>query len=230
MRSTLPLVKIKIAARKSPLSIAQVKEFCSLFPADVKLEAVYTDTYGDNDRKTSLRTLGKTDFFTREVDELVLSNVCDFAVHSAKDLPDPLPDQLALIALTKGVDSRDALVLREGETLDTLPKDAVIATSSERRIEAVKQLKNGFQYIDLRGTIEERLHLLTERKADGVVVAEAALIRLNLTHLNRLYLPGPTTAGQGQLAIVGRKERKQLLEKLFLCLDQRNQFEFFTQA
>jgi hydroxymethylbilane synthase len=210
--------------------MAQVEELCSFLPGDLEVETVYTDTYGDKDRKTSLRTLGKTDFFTREVDELVLSNVCDIAVHSAKDLPDPLPNQLALIALTKGVDSRDVLVLRDGESLDTLSEGAVIATSSERRAEAVKELREDFRFIDLRGTIGERLQLLAEKKADGIVVAEAALIRLKLTHLNRIYLPGSTTTGQGRLAIVGKRERKQILEKLFLCLDQGNQFEFFTQA
>lgn len=229
MQSISPLVRFRAAARQSPLSIAQVEELRSFFPPWIELEPVYTETYGDIDRETSLRNLGKTDFFTREVDQLVLSKACDFAVHSAKDLPDPLPDQLSLIVLTRGIDSRDVLVLREGETLETLPKDAVIATSSERRAAAVTSLRAGFQFIDLRGTIGERLRLLEEKKADGVVVAEAALIRLKLTHHNRVYLPGPTTERQGQLAIVARTDRKQSLEKIFLCLDQGKNFEFFTR-
>lgn len=227
MQSISPSVNLKIAARGSPLSIAQVEELQSLIHPLVAFEPVFVETYGDKDRETSLRSLGKTDFFTREVDALVLGGHCDISVHSAKDLPDPLPDQLSLIALTKGVDARDALVLREGESVESLPAGAVIATSSERRIDAVNALRSGFSFIDLRGTIGERLQLLQDGSADGVVVAEAALIRLKLTHLNRVYLPGATVPGQGKLAIVGRADRKYLLEKLFTCLDREKQFEFF---
>lgn len=220
-------VSLKVAARNSPLSIAQVEEFKQLIHPWGQLEAVFVETYGDKDRTTSLRTLGKTDFFTKEVDELVLSGICDIAVHSAKDLPETLSEGLSLFATTIGIDSRDALVMREGGTLEKLPPGAVIATSSERRMDAVMELRSDLSFIDLRGTIGERLRLLEEGKADGVVVAEAALIRLKLTHLNRVYLPGPTTQGQGQLAIVGRTDRKHLLEKLLLCLDQRKRLASF---
>jgi hydroxymethylbilane synthase len=227
MQSISPSVSLKVAARGSPLSVAQVEELQSLIHPFVAFEKVFVDTYGDKDRTTSLRTLGKTDFFTREVDALVLSGKCDVSVHSAKDLPEVIPENLSLIAVTRGVDSRDVLVLREGESLESLPEGAVIATSSERRIDAVKALREGFRYIDLRGTIGERLQLLQEGVADGVVVAEAALIRLKLTHLNRVYLPGTTVEGQGRLAIVGKSDKKYYLEKLFSCLDREKQFEFF---
>lgn len=120
---------------------------------------------------------------------MLLSKTIRLAIHSAKDLPDPLPEGLALALVTKGVDPRDSLVFREGDSLSTLPSGAVIATSSSRREEVVRQLRGDLVFIDLRGDIEERLAKLTDG-ADGVVVAEAALIRLKLTHLNRLILPG----------------------------------------
>lgn len=207
-----------------------MEEFRGFLSSEVELLPTFVETYGDLDRKTSLRMLGKTDFFTREVDEQVLSGHCDLAVHSAKDLPDELPEHLSLIAMTKGLDSRDALVLRQGDTLEALSSNAVIATSSERRAEAVGLLRQDFRFMDLRGTIEERLHLLDTGQADGVVVAEAALIRLRLTHLNRIYLPGSTVEGQGQLAVVGGTERKKALEKVLICHSQRSQLVFFTQA
>lgn len=207
--------------------MAQVEELGTLMHSTITFETTYVETYGDKDRETSLRSLGKTDFFTREVDDLVLSGVCDVSVHSAKDLPEIFPEHLSLIGFTRGVDSRDALVLREGDTLESLRPGSVIATSSERRIAAVKELRSDFEFIDLRGTIGERIQLLDTGVADGVVVAEAALIRLKLTHLNRVYLPGPTVEGQGKLAIIGRTDRKHLLEKLFTCLDREKQFEFF---
>ncbi len=79
-------------------------------------------------------------------------------------------------------------MLRQGISLQDLPAGAIIATSSERRELAVAKLRADLKFIDLRGTIEQRLSLLEAGKADGIVVAEAALIRLRLTHLNRVRL------------------------------------------
>ncbi len=161
----------------------------------------WVQTIGDRDRTTSLRTLDKTDFFTRELDQLLLAGAIDAAIHSAKDLPEPLPQGLTLAALTKGLDPRDSLVLREGETLQP---NSLIATSSLRREETVRALCPTARFIDLRGTIHERLAKLHKKEADGVVLAECALIRLKLTHLNRIPLPGETAPLQGRLAIIVR--------------------------
>lgn len=219
MRSS---VKIKVGARSSNLSRAQVAEVLALIQEvhpEVEFDPVFLLSHGDKDRKTSLRTLDKTDFFTREIDEMLLSGAVQVAIHSAKDLPDPIPRGLALIALTKGVDSSDSLVLRKGESLSTLSEGAVVATSSERREKECLKLRSDFSFIDLRGTIEERLKKLDTKEADGVVVAEAALIRLKLTHLNRVRLPGETVEGQGRLAILAR-EQDDAMKMLFSCLDQ----------
>ena len=228
MPSILPSIKLSVAARSSLLSRAQVKELQGFLGLFVELYPTFLETYGDLDRKTSLQTLGKTDFFTREVDEEVLSGRCDLAIHSAKDLPEKLPVGLSLIAMTKGIDPRDALILRFQETIESLPASAVIATSSERRAQAVRALRDDLTFIDLRGTIQERLELLDKGQADGVVVAEAAIIRLKLTHLTRIYLPGQTTAGQGQLAIVGKTNQKKILETQLSCHDHKNELVFFT--
>ncbi len=214
-------MKLKIGARSSPLSRAQAEEILlemRPFAPDLSFEMVWTLTAGDKDKTTSLRSLGKSDFFTRELDEMLLEGGIDAAIHSAKDLPEPLPPGLQIAALTRGVDPRDALVLRAGESLESLPNSAVIATSSERREEAVSALRQGLRFSDLRGTIAERLAKLEKGEADGVVVAEAALIRLKLTHLNRIYLPGPTVSLQGKLAIVIRSGDARLAE-LFRPID-----------
>ncbi len=184
-------IMLKIGARSSPLSRAQVEEFKLEF--GIECEVVWVKTTGDIDKVTSLRTLDKTDFFTRELDQMLLRGEIDAAVHSAKDLPDPLPRGLWVAALSKGVNSRDSLVIKREPV-------RLVATSSVRREESVRQLYPDCQFVDLRGTIQERL----EKDVDGVVVAEASLIRLNLTHLNRVFLPGETTPGQGKLAIVCR--------------------------
>lgn len=206
-------MKIIAGARSSPLSRAQFEEAAteihSLHP-QITLEPIWVETIGDLDQKTSLRNLDKIDFFTRELDQMLLRGEVRIAIHSAKDLPEPLCKGLSLVALTRGVDPRDSLVFREGETLETLPKGAIIATSSIRREETVKRLRGDLQFIDLRGNINERLKKLQNREADGIVVAEAALIRLKLTHLNRIFLPGDTAPRQGQLAILARSGDEEM--------------------
>lgn len=219
----MQLLSIKIGARGSLLSRAQVVEVLTLIKKwhpHLEFDPIFVDSTGDKDKKTSLRALDKTDFFTKEIDALVLSGQVRAGIHSAKDLPHPLPEGLELIALTEGIDSSDSLVMRKGESLQSLPLNAVVATSSERREECCKQLRSDLTFIDLRGTIGERLQKLDTGEADGVIVAEAALIRLQLTHLNRVKLPGTTAEGQGQLAVIAR-QGDQEMEALFSCLDSR---------
>jgi hydroxymethylbilane synthase len=214
---------VVVGARSSPLSRAQVQEVLEELRKhhpEVDFENIYLETQGDKDRSISLRTLGKTDFFTRELDQLLLQGGCRVAIHSAKDLPDPLPAGSVLAGLTEGIDPADVLVMRDGESLDSLPSGARIATSSQRREDQVKLLRADLLFCDVRGTIAERLALLQQGAADGVVLAEAALIRLGWTHLNRIRLPAETVPFQGQLAILCREDDAQMRE-LFKCLDSR---------
>ncbi len=214
---------ITVAARSSLLSQVQVNEVLKKiqhFLPEVEFDPTWVTTIGDHDQKTSLRDLGKTDFFTKEVDSLLLQELCQIAIHSAKDLPDPLPKGLSVVALTEGLDPSDSLVLRDSQTLDTLPKRAKVASSSLRRIELVKQLRSDLTFVDIRGTIEKRLKKLNDGEIDGVVIAEAALIRLGLTHLNRIRLEGETVPGQGQLAVIARSDNKQM-RLLFSFIDSR---------
>ncbi len=215
---------VLVGARPSPLSKAQVAEVLEelqRYHPHVAFETTYAWSYGDKDRKTSLRSLDKTNFFTKEIDDLVLKGECHIGIHSAKDLPEPLTRGLSMVALTKGVDSSDSLVMGAGESLETLRTGAIVATSSERREMAVRQLRSDLTFCDLRGTILERLEKLETGEADAVVIAEAALIRLNLTHLNRVPLPGDTIPFQGQLAVIARSEDREMAE-LFRCMDSRS--------
>ncbi len=216
-------MKITVGGRESPLSLAQVDEVLHEIRQhhpEISFQLIPVKTIGDKDRTTSLRTLGKTDFFTKEIDNMQLNGKCRLSIHSAKDLPEPLREGLTIVALTKGVDSSDSRVLREGESRHTLPSGAVIAPSSVRREETVKSLRSDLTFIDFRGVIGERLAKLETSEADGVVVAEAALIRLKLTHLNRIRLPGTTTPFQGRLAIIARSDDTEM-HRLFKAIDCR---------
>ena len=192
---------VRVAARASPLSKAQVAEVFS--ELNLSYTPYWVETSGDLDKTSSLKTLEKTDFFTKEVDELVLKGICDISVHSAKDLPDPLPEGLKVIALTKGIDPSDSLVMRPNESFRS---GMTIGLSSQRREETLKRMDPTLKFKDIRGTIEERLRLLDTKEVDGVVVAECAIIRLKLNHLNRLKLEGQTAPLQGRLAILAKSE------------------------
>ncbi|OJU81772.1 MAG: hydroxymethylbilane synthase [Chlamydia sp. 32-24] len=217
------MITISVAARQSELSKRQVNEILTELSQHHAVEFIpnYFLTSGDKDLKTSLRLLDKTNFFTKEIDDIILQGKCRVAIHSAKDLPEPLPEGLAVFAFTKGLDCSDSLVLRENETLDSLPKHAIVATSSARREELVKQYRPDFTFVDIRGTIQQRLEKVMTKEVDGVVIAEAALIRLNLTHLNRIKLKGDTTPMQGRLAVIGQ-EKDEEMKQLFACLHYDN--------
>jgi hydroxymethylbilane synthase len=203
-------IKITVGARESPLSRVQVQEIWEEIKKnhpEITFEVIYVKTTGDLDQKTSLKTLDKTDFFTKEIDEMVLKGECRIGIHSGKDLPDPLPKGLKLIHLSQGVDPADVLILRKGEQLRPGMK---IATSSLRREECVRALQENLTFVDIRGTVGARLEVLERGEVDGVVVAEAALIRLGLTHLHRVKLPGESAPLQGRLACVARENDSEM--------------------
>jgi hydroxymethylbilane synthase len=223
MRSVDSSFKISVAARSSALSKAQVeevyREISQHHPA-VQFHPFFIETTGDRDLTTSLRTLDKTDFFTKEIDAFQLAGGCRISIHSAKDLPEPLTLGLHIAALTQGVDASDALVLRQGESIQDLPLAARIGTSSFRREQNIQALRSDLCCVDIRGSIEQRLSLLDTGRIDGLVVAEAALIRLQLIYRNRIKLMGKTAPMQGRLAVLSCADDEEM-KQLFSCIDDR---------
>ncbi|MBM3192244.1 MAG: hydroxymethylbilane synthase [Chlamydiae bacterium] len=217
------MIEIKVAARDSKLSRMQVQEvlceFKAFYPTAVFLPH-FVKTVGDLDHKMSLLLLGKTDFFTKEVDALVVQGICDVGIHSAKDLPEPLAEGLCLYAITQGVDPSDSLVFQAEQDIHLLPFQARVGISSSRRIEMLRSLRQDLVPVDIRGTIEQRLALVEKGTLEAVIIAEAALIRLGLTFLPRYVFPDKTAPLQGKLAVVGRTDNKHL-KKIFQKLDAR---------
>ncbi|MGH2639615.1 MAG: hydroxymethylbilane synthase [Rhabdochlamydiaceae bacterium] len=210
------LVDISVGARASCLSRAQVDEVYQEIArhfSHIRFHPIWVITKGDRDKTTSLKTLEKTNFFTDEIDMRQLKGEFRISIHSAKDLPDPLHPDLEIVAFTKGMDPSDSLVVREFP----IQFGSRIGTSSHRREAFLKNWRHDLECIDIRGTIDERLKLLDDRVVDGVVVAEAALIRLKLTDRPRLHLDIDTAQMQGRLAVIARKndhEIRQLFEKI----------------
>ena len=218
-------MKICVGARKSALSQRQVVEVLvalrSLSP-EVEFEPLFIKTHGDCQLDVSLRPRDKTDFFTREIDHLLLKEKCRVAIHSAKDLPDPLPRGIACIAITAGQTSLDALVMEAGQIFEQLPIGSWIGSSSDRRDWVVQRLRPDLRCKEVRGTVEKRLEALAGGSVAGLIVAEAALIRLGLTHLNRVFLPGETVPLQGKLAVLARSDDREM-KRLFASIDTRDQ-------
>ncbi len=212
---------ISVAARASRLSRAQVQEvLLELRQVDsqVKFTPTFFMTTGDADQATSLLTQEGTDFFTKEIDEAVLKGVCRIGIHSAKDLPDELPSGLATIAYTKGVDPSDVLVFRTAEDRESLQKNAKVGTSSLRRIENIRAFRDDLVPVDIRGTIEKRLELLDSGVVDALVIAKAALIRLQIQR-ETMLLPGRGAARQGSLAVVAKEDDHEM-KALFAPLNR----------
>jgi len=211
----MPL-SVEVGARGSKLSRAQISEVLEelrRFHPDISFSPTWVDTTGDCDRITSLRTLEKSDFFTRQIDDLLLAGKFRIAIHSAKDLPEPLRTGLQLVALTSGINPADALVFNQ-----ELPLGAKIGTSSLRREEILKKWRPDLQCVDIRGNVDERLALLDQGIFDGVVVAEAALIRLGLAYRKRILLEGEVAPLQGRLAVVARQDDSEM-ETLFRSIN-----------
>jgi len=165
---------------------------------------------------TSLRDMPACDFFTKEIEALQLQNHFRISIHSAKDLPLMLAPGLSVVALTRGLDPRDALVTKSLP----LPPQPVIATSSHRREGIIQALYPDATFVDIRGTIEGRLAKLHTHTIDGVVIALCALMRLNLTHHPHIVLEAETAQFQGQLAVVARTDDEEM-RQVFASIDSR---------
>lgn len=214
--------KIKAVSRNSPLAVKQAGEVFSLLP-EIQFNLFTLDSYGDKHKEISLTEKIPDDFFTRELDEALLTGEADAAVHSAKDLPYPLSRGLLMAALTPAFDSRDCLVSRGGVKLKDLPAGARIGASSSERQKQIISLRKDLLPVDIRGTIGERLELINTGKIDALAVAFCALKRLGLEKNCSEILPFKTHPLQGMLAVVIKESRKDL-KVLFSKIDGRRKY------
>lgn len=217
---------LKIGARTSPLALKQVEEVLGRlgeYWPEMRAVFIGIDTYGDKDKITPISEIEGTDFFTAEIDRALLKGDIDFAVHSAKDLPDQIPTGLVIAAITKSIGPYDALVSKNNLKIEKLKSGAKIGVSSERRKSQLKKYRKDFQVQDIRGNIGERLEKLDNDGLDAVIVAGCALIRLGLENRITQSLPFDILRPhplQGSLAIVTRQDNKELID-LLKVLDGR---------
>lgn len=214
---------LKVIARKSPLSKLQVKEVFDSMPF-LAYELITFHSFGDKNKNLSLMDPSiADDFFTRELDASLLDNSANIAIHSAKDLPYPLPVGLELYSLTQGKDKSDSLVSKNNLKLEQLPQGAKIGTSSIKRKTELLKIRPDLTIVSIRGTIEERIALVDNGTIDGLIVATCALQRLGLEERIAQILSTQSHPLQGNLAILGKAEQPQL-KALFAPLDIRRNY------
>lgn len=197
--------KIRVIARGSRLSRLQVEEVFKNFP-ELAYEIKYLESYGDKNQQISLLNgEAPADIFTRELDDAIRQGDADIAIHSAKDLPYPLPEDIEVIALFPAFDTTDSLVSRGHKKLAELPAGSIIGTSSPLRKKGLNELRPDLIIKGIRGCIEERVQQVKDGKYDAAIVATCALKRLGMEDEIAEVLPFPTHPLQGFLAITGKK-------------------------
>ena len=202
--------KIRVIARGSRLSRLQVEEVFKNFP-ELAYEIKYLESYGDKNKQISLLNgEAPADIFTRELDDAIRQGDADIAIHSAKDLPYPLPEDIEVIALFPAFDTTDSLVSRDHRKLAELPAGSIIGTSSPLRKKGLNDLRPDLTIKGIRGCIEERVQQVKDGKYDAAIVATCALKRLGMEDEIAEVLPFPTHPLQGFLAVTAKKVSQDL--------------------
>lgn len=216
---------IKIISRQSALALLQVEEVLSLLKRDIEYEVIKTSSFGDQHKEISLMEPSlAADFFTRELDSAILEHRADIGIHSAKDLPYPLPAGIEVIALTKAENKSDSLIAKNRHTLDSLPEHSKVGTSSAQRKAELLALRPDLDVVPVRGTIEERIEQVNNRSIDALIVATCALDRLGLRHLASEELPFKTHPLQGNLAVTASSDVEPWIREIFTPLDIRKSY------
>lgn len=200
---------LRVGTRGSKLALIQTQDALDrlerLFP-EIGFQVVPITTIGDRDLTTDLRQ-SPDDFFTRDLDEALRTGQVDLAIHSAKDLPDPVPEDLDWFWLPWREDPRDAWILPPGKSMAELPAAPVVGISSARREAYCRTRLPNAMMKTIRGTIQARLEQLDAGDFDAILMAGAALNRLNLESRVTEWVPLEALAvpaGQGYLAVTFR--------------------------
>ncbi|MDA8278261.1 MAG: hydroxymethylbilane synthase [Actinomycetota bacterium] len=210
---------IKIATRSSKLALFQANLVGERLGVPYELVKVHSG--GDLDLQSPLSVIGGSGIFVKEVQAAVIRGEADIAVHSAKDIPAKLPVETVVDTFIERGDPRDCLV---GSDIAGLKIGAVVATGSTRRKALLKMLRPDLEVVELRGNIATRLVRL--REVDAIVMANAALERLELVDVDRQvfevdeFMP---QVGQGAIAVERRCDDDRVASILFEVNDRPTQ-------
>ncbi len=182
---------------------------------------------GDIKRNKFLFSVNEKGIFEKEVDKAVLDERADFAVHSIKDIPTELDDDLVIASILKRESPNDVLIGKSKMKLEQLPKNSRVGTSSLRRAVQIKRKNPNVTVIPIRGNVESRVKKCLDGPFDALVLAEAGLKRLDLSNqiIQRFsYLEFVPAPGQGAIGIVCRKDNKKVLGVLQKVEDKSTRY------
>jgi len=213
-------MSLKIGTRASRLALAQaawVKDKIEACHPDLKVELVKIKTTGDRILNSPLSKIGGKGLFVKEIEEALIKGSIDLAVHSMKDVPAELPEDLCLSCFPKRETPQDAFISVKSKAMDKLPLGARIGTSSLRRSAQVLAFRPDLNIVPLRGNVDTRLKKLESGEADAIILASAGLLRLGLADRITDYVPTEhmlPAVGQGALGLEIRKIDKRTAELL----------------
>lgn len=210
---------MNVGTRGSQLALAQTNQVCkdlaSITHENIDVNIIKTK--GDKITNSQLYNMDAKGLFTKELDKALLEEEIDFAVHSFKDLPTELDEELEIVAVPKRVAPNEVLI--SNKNWNELGPKSKLGTSSLRREAFCNYHNKNFEVKPIRGNIETRISKVNDSDLDATIMAQAGLIRLNLTqHIKTVFPLDYITpaAGQGALAIITRKDsdKKEIISKL----------------
>jgi hydroxymethylbilane synthase len=213
---------IRIGTRSSKLAMAQTAwvqgKLAEKYP-DARIETILIKTSGDRFVEASLKAIGGKGIFTKEIEEALLRNEIDIAVHSMKDLPTELAAGLVIAAVPSREDPRDVLVSTGAENLSKLATGARVATGSLRRKAQILHHRPDLRVVPIRGNVDTRLKKLDGGECDALIMAAAGLKRIGRGERIAEYIPNEIclgAAGQGALGLESREDESVREELSFL--------------
>jgi hydroxymethylbilane synthase len=225
---------IRVGTRGSRLAIAQTEIVLAAlrkaYPR-VRFEVITISTKGDIDKRP-LFTMDEKGIFEKEVNEAVRQGAVDFAVHSFKDIPPDLSDDLSVACIPKRASPNDVLVNDNGQKLKELAPGSVVGTSSLRRAVQLTRSRPDLNVRPIRGNVETRVKKVISGEYDAVVLAEAGLTRIGMKDVIterfsiRDFVPAP---GQGAIAIMCRCSDKALASMFRQIEDPRSRIEVLAE-
>jgi hydroxymethylbilane synthase len=212
-------IELRLGTRASLLALCQanwVKSRVEEQNRAVTVNLVHIKTTGDK-IDTPLFKVGGKGLFVKEIEEALLRDEVDLAVHSAKDLPALIPDGLTLMAFPEREDPRDALITGDGKRFSEIPPGGKVGTGSLRRQAQLLNLRPDLEVVPLRGNLDTRLKKLSSLKLDAIILASAGLRRMCWeARVSEYFEPEVMlpAIGQGVLAIEGRRRDERVYEVL----------------
>jgi len=206
------VTRIRIGSRGSMLALAQsnwVKGQLEAQYPQMQIDLTIIKTSGDQFVDRPIAAIGGKGIFTKEIEDALLNNHIDLAVHSLKDLPTELPPGLAIAAVPAREDARDALVSRGNLGLKDLPAGARLASGSLRRQAQLLHYRGDLSIKPMRGNVDTRLRKLDDGQADALIMAAAGLIRIGRPERITEYLSDDicvSAVAQGALGIEARDD------------------------